>query len=291
MQRVDLHMHSRFSDGSLSPTALMQAAAAIKLDRVALTDHDTIDGLAEAREAAEQLGVDLINGIELSAQWLKTSTHLAQNSRAVSVHIVGLGMTNLPQLDQALQQQQQVRAARGQLICQLLQPYIQRDAWPAVLAMADGQAERVTRAHIAEWLVQQGLVQRHQQAFDRWLGDKRVAHVPLQWMSMSDAVQLIHACGGQSVLAHPTRYGLSAAVLKRLVADFAACGGRALELPAFQAPPATRAMIDRLVAQYHLKVSTSSDFHGDSMPWIKLGNVPAIKVGQVGIWQQIPCVR
>ncbi len=285
MQRVDLHMHSRFSDGSLSPTALMQAAAAAQIDRVALTDHDTIDGLAEARQAAELLGIDLINGIELSAQWIKPAA-----TKPISIHVVGLGMTDLPKLQAALQQQQQVRATRGQLICQRLQPYIQRDAWPEVLAMADGQAERVTRAHIAEWLLQQGLVQRHQQAFDRWLGDKRAAHVPLAWMSLSDAVQLIHACGGQSVLAHPTRYGLSAAVLKRLVADFAACGGRALELPAFQEPASKRDMIDRLITQHGLMVSTASDFHGDSMPWIKLGNVPVIKAGQVGVWEEIPCV-
>ena len=285
MQRVDLHMHSRFSDGSLSPTALMQAAAAAQIDRVALTDHDTIDGLAEARQAAELLGIDLINGIELSAQWTKPAA-----SKPISIHVVGLGMTDLPKLQLALQQQQQVRATRGQLICQRLQPYIQRDAWPEVLAMADGQAERVTRAHIAEWLLQQGLVQRHQQAFDRWLGDKRAAHVPLEWMTMADAVQLIHVCGGQSVLAHPTRYGLSAAVLKRLVADFAACGGRALELPAFQEPASKRDMIDRLITQYGLMVSTASDFHGDSMPWVKLGNVPLIKAGQVGVWEEIPCV-
>ena len=285
MQRVDLHMHSRFSDGSLSPTALMQAAAAAQIDRVALTDHDTIDGLAEARQAAELLGIDLINGIELSAQWIKPAA-----TKPISIHVVGLGMTDLPKLQAALQQQQQVRATRGQLICQRLQPYIQRDAWPEVLAMADGQAERVTRAHIAEWLLQQGLVQRHQQAFDRWLGDKRAAHVPLEWMTMADAVQLIHVCGGQSVLAHPTRYGLSAAVLKRLVADFAACGGRALELPAFQEPASKRNMIDRLITQHGLLVSTASDFHGDSMPWVKLGNVPLIKAGQVGVWEEIPCV-
>ncbi|MEC7120708.1 MAG: PHP domain-containing protein [Pseudomonadota bacterium] len=275
-------MHSRFSDGSLSPTELMQAAATAKLDRVALTDHDTIDGLAEARQAAVTLGLDFINGIELSAQWIKPSA-----TKPMSVHIVGLGMTDLPQLQAALQTQQQVRAARGQMICQRLQPYIQRDPWPEVLAMADGQAERVTRAHIAEWLLQQGLVQRHQQAFDRWLGEKRAAHVPLQWMSMANAVQLIHACGGQSVLAHPTRYRLSANVLKRLVADFVACGGRALELPSFQEPSATRAMIDRLVTQYDLRVSTSSDFHGASMPWIKLGHVPNLKAGQVGVWEQL----
>lgn len=282
MQRVDLHMHSRFSDGSLSPTALMQAAAAAQIDRVALTDHDTIDGLAEARQAAVELGVDLINGIELSVQWVKPRA-----TKPVSVHIVGLGMSDLAQLQAALQRQQQVRGQRGQLICQRLQPYIGRDAWPEVLLMAGGQAERVTRAHIAEWLLQQGLVQRHQQAFDRWLGEKKAAYVAPEWMSMREAIELIHACGGRSVLAHPTRYGLSANVLKRLVADFVDCGGQALELPAFQEPPATRAMIDRLVTEHQLMVSTASDFHGDSMPWIKLGHVPTMKAGQVGVWEGI----
>ena len=128
-------------------------------------------------------------------------------------------------------------------------------------------------------------MQRHQQAFDRWLGDKRAAHVPLEWMTMADAVQLIHVCGGQSVLAHPTRYDLSATNIRYLIQLFAESGGDAVELPANSEALSTRHMVDRVIQEHGLAVSIGSDFHGDNMPWIKLGQTPRIHEGQRGIWE------
>lgn len=281
MYSVDLHTHSHFSDGTLSPHALVQAALGAGVQQLALTDHDCIDGWAEAEQAAQGTPLRLIRGVELSAQWIKP-----RGSKPSSVHIVGLHIGDPAPLIYALIEQQQIRAQRAQQICQKLAAHLKcPDPWPEVLALADGRPEGVTRAHIATWLVQQGRVQRHQQAFDRWLSEGKPAYVGLAWMSMQQAIEVIVASGGISVLAHPTRYGLSATHTRQLISTFAQCGGQAVELPASNEPPATRQMIDRMIAEHDLMVSIASDFHGAHMPWIKLGRVPRPREEQRGVWQ------
>lgn len=280
MHHADLHLHSRFSDGHLSPADLMHAAHAAGVTHLALTDHDTLDGLPDAEPAAQALGLCLLRGIELSTQWMKPRAKPLPNSKPISLHVVGLGLQNLAPMHAVLVQQQQTRADRAQAICQKLQKYCPQDPWPAALALADGRAEGITRAHLAEVLLQQGVVQRHQQAFDRFLGDGKPAHVPLQWMSLAAAIDAIRACGGVAVLAHPTRYGLSATHVRHLLAEFAQLGGQAVELPPANDPPSTRSMIDRLAEQHGLALSTASDFHGAHMPWLRLGHTPKLKDGQ-----------
>lgn len=281
MYSIDLHTHSHFSDGTLSPSDLVQAALGAGVTQLALTDHDCIDGWEMAEQAAQGTGLRLIRGVELSAQWVKPRA-----SKPSAVHVIGLHITDPAPLAAALVAQQQIRGERAAQICQKLAAHLRcADPWPAVLALADGRAEGVTRAHIATWLVQQGRVQRHQQAFDRWLAEGKPAYVGLAWMSMQQAIEVITASGGVSVLAHPTRYGLSATNTRHLIAQFAQLGGQALELPANNEPPATRQMIDRMVAEHQLMVSIASDFHGEHMPWIKLGRVPQPRDGQRGVWQ------
>lgn len=280
MYSVDLHTHSHFSDGTLSPTDLVRAALGAGVTELALTDHDCIDGWAEAEHAAQGTSLRLIRGVELSAQWVKP-----QGSKPNAVHIVGLNITDAAPLSAALIDQQQIRAQRAEQICQKLAAHLKcPDPWSAVVALADGRAEGVTRSHIATWLVQQGRVQRHQQAFDRWLAEGKPAYVGLAWMSMQHAIDVIAASGGVSVLAHPTRYGLSATNTRHLIAAFARMGGQAVELPASNEPPATRQMIDRVIAEHGLMVSIASDFHGEHMPWIKLGRVPYPRDDQRGVW-------
>jgi predicted metal-dependent phosphoesterase TrpH len=154
-----------------------------------------------------------------------------------------------------------------------------------VLALAGGRAEGITRGHLAQWLVDEKLVNKHQQAFDRYLGEGKSAYVPLEWMTMADGVAAIVASGGQAVLAHPTRNNLTSTALRHLLIDFKAAGGQAIELPAVNEPPATRGMINRLVAEHGFAVSTASDFHGAHMVWNKLGNVPQLADGQKGVWE------
>lgn len=280
MPRMDLHTHSHFSDGTLSPSELLEHASCSLVDMLALTDHDTLDGLPEAREAAATHNIRLIDGVEISSQWYKPRTQ-----KAMGVHVVALAPKDLGPLQELLQAQQSIRAQRGQQICQKLEKIIKKDPWPDVLALADGRAEGVTRSHIATWLVNAGVVSRQQQAFDHFLKEGKRAFVPLAWAELTDVLQAIRASGGQAVLAHPTRYGLSATHIRHLVGLFKSLGGHALELPPANEPPATRAMMDQLVEQHDLAVSVASDFHGHNMPWLKLGNVPTMKPSQRGVWE------
>lgn len=276
----DLHSHSQFSDGSLSPTALVELAKANHVSMLALTDHDTMAGLPEARAAAVSQGIQLIDGVEISSQWRRPT-----KKNPIGVHIIALAPKDSGPLQLLLDQQQHIRAQRAVQICQKLEKILKKDPWPDVVKMAGDRPEGVTRSHIASWLVEQHVVTRQQQAFDSYLKEGRRAYVPLAWAELNDVIKAIHASGAQAVLAHPTRYNLTGKYVRYLVGLFKSLGGDAVELPTHHEQPATRHMIDHLVAEHGLAVSTASDFHGDSMPWIKLGNVPNKKPEQRGVWE------
>lgn len=284
MHGIDLHTHSNISDGSLSPEALVHAAVAAGIHTLALTDHDNMDGVIRAQRCAQSLEASqqlkIIAGAEISSQWSRPAT-----KKQYGVHIVALDMQNPAPLLKVLEQQKHTRAARAQQICQLLFKILHLDIYEQVLALVDGEPDRITRTHIAKALVQQQVVARPQQAFDRYLKEGKRAFVNFEGLGLNETIEVIHASRGFAVLAHPTRYGLSATNIRYLVERFACTGGDALELPSGTEPFSTRQMIDRLVQQYQLKVSIGSDYHGDNMPWIKLGHVPKLHPDQSGIWE------
>ncbi|MEQ1370367.1 PHP domain-containing protein [Acinetobacter schindleri] len=280
MHGVDLHTHSNISDGTLSPQQLVEAAAASFIHTLALTDHDTMDGLELAREAAKDLEIKIISGVEISSQWSRPAT-----KKNYGVHIVALDVQNPEPLQQALEQQKRIRAERSKKICDLLIPLIGQDIYPDVVAKVDNIPDRVTRTHIAKTLVEKGIVTRPQQAFDKYIKEGKKAYVKFDGLGLEETIQVIHASGGFAVLAHPTRYDLSATNIRYLIEIFARFGGDAVELPPAVDPASTRQMVDRMIAEHGLKVSVGSDYHGDNMPWIKLGHIPTVKDGQVGIWE------
>ncbi len=280
MQGVDLHTHSNISDGTLSPAALVESALAHGIHTLALTDHDTMDGIVLAEQAAQSQPVQIISGVEISSQWARPAT-----KRSYGVHIVALNMQQPEPLYEALAKQKQIRALRAKQICSLLQPLIGRQIYDDVLALADFQPDRITRTHIAKVLVQQKIVSRAQQAFDRFLKEGKKAFVKFEGLSLPETVAVIQQSRGFAVLAHPTRYDLSATNTRYLIELFAQSGGDAVELPPGIDPLSTRQMIDRMIAQHDLKVSVGSDFHGENMPWIKLGHIPKVNSEQYGIWQ------
>ena len=280
MHGVDLHTHSNISDGTLSPQQLVEAAAASFIHTLALTDHDTMDGLELAREAAKDHEIKIISGVEISSQWSRPAT-----KKNYGVHIVALDVQNPEPLQQALEQQKRIRAERSKKICDLLIPLVGQDIYPDVVAKVDNIPDRVTRTHIAKTLVEKGIVTRPQQAFDKYIKEGKKAYVKFDGLGLEETIQVIHASGGFAVLAHPTRYDLSATNIRYLIEIFARFGGDAVELPPAVDPASTRQMVDRMIAEHGLKVSVGSDYHGDNMPWIKLGHIPAVKDGQVGIWE------
>lgn len=275
---VDLHTHTHISDGTFSPEQLVQAAVDLKIHMLAVTDHDTMDGLSSARKYAQDHDIQIISGVEISSQWSRPNT-----KKSYGVHIVALNMQDETPIQAMLENQKKVRAERAKVICDLLEKCIDFDIYPDVIAKVDGQADRVTRTHIARTLVEKNIVSRPQQAFDRFLKEGKKAFVKFEGLGLKDTIDVIHASQGFAVLAHPTRYDLSATNIRYLIELFAEAGGDAVELPPSIEPASTRQMVDRMIQQFDLAVSIGSDFHGENMPWIKLGNTPRVREGQNGI--------
>ena len=279
MQGIDLHTHSNISDGTLSPDALIKSAVECGIHTLALTDHDTMDGVELVRKTAQQYDIHIISGVEISSQWSRPAT-----KKSYGVHIVALDMQQPEPLQDALKIQKKIRAERAKQICHLLKSCIGQDIYEDVLTLVDGEADRITRTHIAKTLVNKGIVSRPQQAFDRFLKEGKRAFVKFDGLSLQETIQIIHQSEGYAVLAHPTRYDLSATNVRYLIELFAQLKGDAVELPPSGEPLSTRQMVDRMIEQLDLKVSIGSDFHGDNMPWIKLGHTPVPKADQQGIW-------
>lgn len=223
----DLHSHTTASDGSLSPAALVIRAAQMRVGVLAITDHDTTAGLAEAVATIkqQQLPIRLISGVEISTLW---ENH--------EIHIVGLGMDiQHPSICQLLSQQSEHRYSRAQEISARLAKARIPDAWEGANRLAEGG--QVTRGHFARYLVELGLASNVGQVFKKYLAKGKTGYVPAQWCTIEQAIDAIKQSGGQAVLAHPGRYDLTAKWLKRLLAHFAEHGGDAMEVAQCQQAP------------------------------------------------------
>lgn len=286
--KIDLHCHSTCSDGTYAPTEVVQRAQVAGVNVLALTDHDTLAGIDEARAAAVACGMTLINGVEISCEHTLSGGYGKNKSTNKIIHVVGLDFTDREKMHAALQQLQDSRANRGQRITEKLSELLDldyEDLWQAVLDKAGHNPQAVGRAHIGQVLFERGHVKTVQKAFDGYLADNKPAYVAIDALSLAAGIELIQACGGKAVLAHPTRYQLSATRVRKLIEEFAQLGGDACELPANSEPVSTRRMVDRSITEQKLAVSIGSDFHGSNMPWRRLGDVPSLNPEQIGVWQ------
>ncbi len=276
MPSVDLHCHSLYSDGSQTPKQLVEQAAAAGVTMLALTDHDSTQGLTQARIAAEQLGLRLINGVEISAMWQKQL-----------IHIVALNIDpETPILQAGLREQQLARGKRGRMIADKLEGLGIVNCWQDVLALVDNDENRVGRAHFAQYLVHIGRVKQLQQAFDKYLGNGKPAAVPMPWTDMNTAITWIKAAGGIAVLAHPARYGISQTKLRLLLADFKEAGGEAMEVSTANEKPNVILNLAALAQRFGLDSSQGSDYHGVNMPWLKLGKFAELPAGCQPVWRR-----
>ena len=286
--KIDLHCHTHYSDGTYGPTEVIQRAHAAGIKVLALTDHDTLAGIDEARVAATACDMQIINGVEISCEHTLSGGYGKNKSTNKIVHVLGLDFTDREKMDATLQQLQESRATRGQKITEKLSELLDinyDELWQAVLDKVGGNPQAVGRAHIGQVLFERGEVKTVQKAFDKYLADNKPAYVAIEALTMQHGIELIHACGGQAVLAHPTRYQLSATRVRKLIEEFAQLGGDACELPANSEPISTRRMVDRSIAEHNLVTSIGSDFHGSNMPWRRLGDVPVLTAEQKGIWE------
>ncbi len=286
--KYDLHCHSTCSDGTYAPTEVVKRAHAAGINVLALTDHDTLAGIDEAREAANAYDIQLINGVEISCEHTLSGGYGKNKSTNKIIHVLGLDFTDREKMHATLQQLQDSRATRGQRITEKLSELLDIDfdeLWQAVLDKAGGNPQAVGRAHIGQVLFERGEVKTVQKAFDKYLADNKPAYVAIEALTMQHGIELIHACGGRAVLAHPTRYQLSATRVRKLIGEFAQLGGDACELLATSEPISTRRMVDRSIAEHNLVTSIGSDFHGSNMPWRRLGDVPILNEDQQGVWE------
>lgn len=247
---IDLHCHSTVSDGALAPADVVRRAAANGCRLLALTDHDHTSGIAEARAEAERHGIRLVNGAELSVSW-----------RGRTIHIVGLDFDDTDAaLHTLMQRVRNGRIERLRKIADKLAKKGIEGAFDGAMARA-ATPEMVSRTHLAEFLIERGVVRNKQQAFDKYLGDGKCASVPHQWGGLGETVAAICGAGGIAVVAHPMRYGLSASARRNLLQEFKNAGGRAIEIHSGSTELNDRRNYALLAERFGFLASTGSDFH------------------------------
>lgn len=261
--KVDLHCHSTASDGALTPTALVERAHGRGIELLALTDHDTVEGLEEARAAAARLGIGLVNGIELSCVWGGTT-----------IHVLGYGFaTDSAALREALDQLHQGRWRRAEAIAERLAAKGMPGALEGALALqqALGNSDNApARPHFADWLVQAGHVRDRSDAFRKWLGAGKLGDIKQHWPTLEETLATLRAAGAWTSLAHPWYYAFTRSKRRKLVAAFAQGGGHALEVVNGMQPAEQVGTLSILAWEFGLMASVGSDFHAPA-DWSELG--------------------
>lgn len=256
---IDLHVHSNASDGTFSPREIVEYAVEKGLRAVALTDHDTTDGIEEAVAAAEGTSLEVIPGIEISTTWW-----------GKDVHIVGLGIDwKNARFQEELLRFQQSRDSRNLMMMERLREHGMDVTYEKM--MEEFPKSVWTRAHFARFLLERGYVSSIKEAFDRFLGDHASCYVPREKVTPFQGIQLIHEGGGKAVFAHPVLCRLSDGNLEKMTAEMKKAGLDGLEAyyPTYR--PAEEGAMIRLAKRLSLRLSGGSDFHGANKPNIDLG--------------------
>ncbi len=278
MLDYDLHCHSNISDGTLTPTQLVERAAERGVKVLALTDHDDIDGLGEAQAVANRNGMTFINGVEISVSW-----------RTHTLHIVGLGIDpNYLPLQSGLKHVRSGRGARAQKMSDELA----KIGIGGVLQGAyrfTNNPNMIGRTHFARYLVEAGHCKDMKGVFTRYLVKGKPGYVPHEWATLQDAIAWISGSGGIAVLAHPGRYmvgrhSMGKKTMHELLTEFVELGGQALEVVTGSHTPEQYAEFARYAAEFGLACSCGSDFHGPGESYRDMGRLPDLPLGCRPVW-------
>lgn len=247
---IDLHCHSTHSDGSLSIREVLTLAKNNGAVYQALTDHDTVNGITEARQVAQELELNLIPGVEISVTWYNNTL----------IHIVGLGVDeNNSQLITELAKLRASRIERGKRIGANLAKLGIKGAFEGALSLCN-HPEALSRTHFSHWLVQNGYA-KPGKAFEKFLASGKPGYTPQVWASLEDAVKWIKNSGGVAVIAHPGRYKLTRTRLIKLIDEFKAYGGQGIEVISSSHSVQDEINIGAVCRQTGLAASVGSDFH------------------------------
>jgi predicted metal-dependent phosphoesterase TrpH len=275
----DLHCHSNISDGTLTPSELVDRAAGRGVKVMALTDHDDVDGLDEARAAAARHGMTFINGVEISVSW-----------RSHTLHIVGLAIN--PEYPPLVQGLRIVRSGRGER-AQKMSDELAKAGIGGALQGAYHYANNpkmISRTHFARYLVESGHCKDVKSVFNRYLVKGKPGYVQHQWATLADAIGWIRGGGGVAVLAHPGRYmvgrnGMGKKTMQELLTEFVELGGQAIEVVTGSHAPEQYAEFARYAEEFGLLCSCGSDFHGPGESWRDMGRLPDFPLGCRPVWQ------
>ncbi|MFC0166508.1 3',5'-nucleoside bisphosphate phosphatase [Pseudoduganella danionis] len=271
--KVDLHCHSNVSDGVLAPAAVAQTARKAGVDVWALTDHDEIDGVAEARAAAQALGMQFVSGVEISITWAKET-----------VHIVGLQIDETHAgLCAGLAATRAGRDNRGRQIAAELAKAGIADAYEGALKFV-GNPDLMSRTHFARYLVEQGVCANIPDVFKKYLSEGKPGYVPHRWATLEDAVGWIRAAGGIAVIAHPGRYKFNDMAQGVLFDEFKQLGGTAIEVVTGSHTPDQYPEYAELARRYGFLASRGTDFHAPGEARVDFALLPPLPAGVTPVW-------
>lgn len=262
MDKIDLHVHTTASDGTMSPRDVTSLAAMLGLKAIAITDHDTTAGIDEAGEAGQLLGVTIIPGIEISTEYMGRD-----------VHVLGYFLDyKSPKLSEYTQW---VREERKQRLRKMAEK-LQKKGFDVSLEELEQRHPGATlgRPHLAEKLVELGAAQNVKEAFRKYLAEGRSCYVPRKYISFQEGAKLIQDCGGVCVLAHPLQYGFDREKLDGLAKEAARLGFKGMEIYYSGYTQKDIEKLFDLAEKYTLLPTGGSDFHGESKPETQLGGVP-----------------
>lgn len=256
---IDLHTHTYASDGTYSPTALVTLAKEQGIEAIAVTDHDTIEGLPEAMEAGERLGVEVVPGMELSVEY-----------GPGSMHILGL-LINLEDkgLNDTLAKLQESRSSRNPQIIEKLNELGMPITMEEVEKISGGG--QLGRPHIAAALVKNGYVHNTQEAFDKYLKKGASAYFERRRLSPEGAADLIHGAGGLLILAHPGTLAVNGPKFDNLLSELKDAGFDGIEVFYNNHSHAEEDRLMKIADKLEFIISGGTDFHGENKPSIKLG--------------------
>lgn len=272
---IDLHCHSTISDGAYAPDVLAQKAHQNGASMWALTDHDEIAGLSLARETANRLGMQFINGVEISTVFM-----------GVTVHIVGLHFDDQDSgLVDFLNDLRQKRIARAKAMALCFDRLGIPNTFEGALLFSEGREDVLGRVHFARYLHQIGLVSTIQEAFDRYLSDGNIAYVPGQWATVPEAVACIREAGGVAVLAHLGRYKYTPLQQTELLISFKKSGGQAIEVVTGSHKPEQYNQYAKIAMDWGFYASCGSDYHGLKTHEMMVGRVPRLPSNLNPVWK------
>jgi predicted metal-dependent phosphoesterase TrpH len=273
MRNFDLHCHSNVSDGVLAPASLAARAKARGVDVWALTDHDEVRGIAEARAAAAALDLPFVPGVEVSITWA-----------GQTVHIVGLQVDERnPVLLAGLASTRSGRELRAREMAEQLAAAGIPDAYEGALAYA-GNPDLISRTHFARYLIDRGVCRDVPTVFRNYLIEGKPGYVPHRWASLKQSVEWIQAAGGTAVIAHPGRYNFDAMAYDALFSEFRDLGGTAIEVITGSHTPDQYEEYARVAQRYGFLASRGSDFHGPGESRIDLGALPPLPSSVKPVW-------